>query len=32
MQELMMSNMQRMMPPGGMPPRSGMPPRGGDNE
>lgn len=32
MQELMMSNMQRMMPPGGIPPRSGMPPRGGDNE
>jgi hypothetical protein len=32
MQELMMSNMQRMMPPEGMPPRNAMPPRGGDNE
>jgi hypothetical protein len=29
MQEMMMSNMQRMMPPGGMPPRGGMPSRGG---
>lgn len=39
MQEIMMTNMQRMMPPGamsphgGMPPRGGMPPQGGgDNE
>jgi hypothetical protein len=31
MQEMMMANMQRMMPPGGMPPRGGMPPQGGGN-
>jgi hypothetical protein len=31
-QELMMSNMQRMMPPGGMPPHGGMPPRSGSDE
>jgi hypothetical protein len=32
MQEMMMSSMQKMMPPGGMPSRGGMPARGGDNE
>ena len=31
MQEMMMGNIQRMMPPGGMPPRGGMPPQGGGN-
>ncbi len=31
-QELMMSSMQQMMPPGGMPSRGGMPPRGADSE